>query len=106
MITPIHLLFNLLLYSLLVYSKIISFAYLDLILLLASELIDLDHLTAKPIYHAKRNSFKTHFFHKNWCIVLFASIILVFIRPVMFLGIGLISHLLLDYVYNKMFKIK
>lgn len=105
MITPIHILFNLIVYLILGKTLIIT-NNIDLFLVLASELIDLDHLNAKPIFNPKRNSFKTHFFHRNWRVVLLISIALLFYRPLMFLGIGLISHLSLDFLYNKIKKIR
>ena len=104
MITPIHILFNLLIYFILGKTLILT-TNIDLILLLCSELIDLDHLRAKPIYHPRRNSFKTHPLHKQWKIILIISLLLLFYRPLMFLGIGLISHFLLDFIENKIKKI-
>ena len=101
MITPIHTLFNLVIFLLL--GIIINPNYADLILLLSAELIDLDHLFSKPIYHPGRNPFKKHILHRNWLIILIISIALLFIRPVMFLGIGLISHLFIDCIYVKFF---
>tara|TARA_Y100000310_G_scaffold327735_1_gene394567 strand:- start:613 stop:933 length:321 start_codon:yes stop_codon:yes gene_type:complete len=101
MITLIHILFDALIYLLINIFKLTSFNFLDLILLFSASLIDLDHLTAKPIYHPRRNPFKIHFLHRNWVFVLLAGIIMLFIRPVLFLGIGLISHLFLDLVYVK-----
>jgi len=97
MITPIHIAINLIVYF--ISGSFIKITTTDLILLLSAELIDLDHLFSKPIYHPKRNPFKTHFLHKHYLIIIFISIILLFIRPTLFLGIGLLSHLILDYVY-------
>ncbi|MDD2935161.1 MAG: DUF6122 family protein [Candidatus Pacebacteria bacterium] len=74
---------------------------IDLILLFSAELMDFDHLFSKPIYHPKRDPFKTHFLHKNWITLFFVSIILLFIRSFAFLGIGILLHLLLDYIYVK-----
>lgn len=102
MLTLVHIGFDLMLLAIITITKIISINILDIILLLSASLIDLDHLFSKPVYDPKRSSFKTHFLHKNWIIVLMLSIALLFIRPVLFLGIGLISHLLLDYIHVKM----
>ncbi|OGN29722.1 MAG: hypothetical protein A3A33_04495 [Candidatus Yanofskybacteria bacterium RIFCSPLOWO2_01_FULL_49_25] len=79
--------------------------YTDLVLLIGSNLIDLDHLSARPIYDPYRNGFKTHFLHRNWKAVLFLSILMLFVRPVMFLGIGIMLHFLLDYIDIKRKKI-
>ena len=104
MITPVHIIFNIIIYFI-IGKTLIATNTFDLILLLLSELIDLDHLNAKPIFDPKRNSFKTHFFHRNWKMVLLISIAMLFYRPSMFLGIGLMSHLFLDFLYNKIKKI-
>lgn len=101
MITPIHLAFDYILY--LIVGKFISVNTLDLILLFSENLMDLDHLFSRPIYKFRRNPFKTHFLHKNWKIVSLIAIIFLFIRPIMFLGIGIMSHFFLDWVYVKLF---
>ena len=103
MITPIHVAFKLLILFFL--SQFTSINSFDLIFLLSAELIDLDHLFSRPIYHPKRNPFKKHFLHRNWKFILLVATIFLFIRPIMFLGIGLMSHLFLDYIYIKMNKI-
>ena len=78
-----------------------KFSLFSLILLILSELIDLDHLFSKPIYHPKRDPFKTHFLHKNWKFVLTIGIFCLLFQKIFFLGFGLISHIFLDYVYTK-----
>jgi len=75
--------------------------YVDLSLLIGSNLIDLDHLFSRPIYNAKRNSFGAHFLHKHWRMVSLLSLGMLFVRPVAFLGLGILLHFLLDYLYNK-----
>ncbi|OHA17398.1 MAG: hypothetical protein A2830_03965 [Candidatus Taylorbacteria bacterium RIFCSPHIGHO2_01_FULL_44_110] len=79
--------------------------YYDLALIISSNLVDLDHLFSRPIYHPKRNPFKTHFLHKKWMYMIALSFILFFVRPVMFLGVGLLLHFLLDYIYIKREKV-
>ncbi len=105
MITPIHTGFNLILLFLITKFNLSPITTLAVILLLSAELIDLDHLSSKPIYHPKRNPFKSHVLHKNWKIILVISIILLFFHPFRFLGVGLISHLFLDYIYVKGYKL-
>ncbi|MFH1521326.1 MAG: DUF6122 family protein, partial [archaeon] len=78
MITPIHIIFNLILFFSI--DQIISANFLDLFFLLFAELIDLDHLFSKPIYHPKRNPFRKHFLHKNWRLVLVIALVFLFIR--------------------------
>ncbi|MDD4333056.1 MAG: DUF6122 family protein [Patescibacteria group bacterium] len=105
MITPIHLIFDFGIYSLANSAGIIHANSTDLLLLFSSELIDLDHLFSHPIYHPRRNPFTTHFLHKNWRILLIISILIIFYRPLTFFGIGILSHFLLDYLYNKIYKL-
>jgi hypothetical protein len=100
-ITPIHLAFDYIIY--LIFGNFIKTNVLDLILLFSVSLIDLDHLFSKPIYKFKRNPFKTHFLHKQWKFVLIIALLMLLVRPIMFLGIGLMSHFFLDWIYVKMF---
>ncbi len=105
MTTPTHITVNLGAFILLIQINSLSLNYVDLLLITTSNLIDLDHLFSRPIYHPKRNPFKTHFIHKRYKLVLLFSVIILFIRPLMFLGIGLILHLFLDYLYIKREKV-
>lgn len=77
----------------------------DLVMLFCAELIDLDHFYAKPLYAKYRNSFKTHPLHRHWKLVLGVAIAMLTIRPLLFCGLGLIFHLFLDLVYNKIYKL-
>ena len=105
-LTPTHSFFDTIIYFILNYFGIIKFRYFDLILLYSAGLIDLDHLSSKPIYDPKRNPFKAHFLHKQWKTIIVLSIIAIFFyRPLAFLGIGLLSHLFLDYIYIKKHKL-
>ena len=99
--TPIHFGFNLMIYYFVSLIFSIEFLIINCLYLLFAELIDLDHLFSKPIYHPKRNPFKTHYFHRNWIFVLIIGIFCLFFYPILFLGIGLISHIILDYIYTK-----
>jgi len=101
MITPIHTIFNLAIYLGVSSLDFININYYDLIFLLSAELIDLDHLATKPIFAPHRNSFRTHPLHKAWPLILPIAILMIFYRPVLFLGIGLISHYLLDFIDTK-----
>ncbi|MBU0999084.1 hypothetical protein KKG24_02125 [Patescibacteria group bacterium] len=101
MITPTHVASNLIVFYALMHVQNINPNYIDLVLMLGSNLIDLDHLFSRPIYHPKRNPFKTHFIHKNWKIITFFAVLMLFYRPLMFLGIGLIMDFLLDFIYIK-----
>ena len=101
-----HLIFNLGAYFLVNKIDIVDANNVDLLFLFSAELIDLDHLLSKPIYHPRRNPFETHILHKKWLIILTISILLMLYRPVLFLGIGLLTHLLIDYAYVKIYRLK
>ena len=105
MITPVHLIFDLSFYFLANKIAIVNANGVDLLLLFSAELIDIDHLLAKPIYHPRRNPFKTHILHKNWPVILAIAVSFILYRPVLFLGIGLLAHLFLDYCYVKIYKL-
>lgn len=106
MITPVHIAFDLGIYFILKETWLVTANNLDLIFLISAQLIDLDHLFSKPIYHPRRNWFKTHFLHKNWLSICIISLLLMLYRPFLFLGIWLISHIFLDFIYLKIYKIK
>jgi|SRR3989344_469339 len=101
MTTPTHVAVNVGTFFLLTQVPGIHPDYVDLGLIVGANLIDLDHLLSRPIYDPKRNSFKAHILHRHWKIILALSVVMLFVRPVMFLGIGIMLHYLLDYLYNK-----
>jgi hypothetical protein len=100
-LTPIHFGLNAIIYYLVTKIWNVEFTILGISLLLAAELIDLDHLLTRPIYHPRRNPFKTHLLHKNWHIMIMISIAIMPFYPLTYLGFGIISHLLLDFIYTK-----
>ena len=106
MITPIHLLFDFGVYFLVNKINIVDTNSIDLLLLFSAELIDLDHLVSKPVYHSRRNPFQTHIIHKNWLALSALSILFILYRPTLFLGMGLLSHLFVDYCYVKIYRLK
>lgn len=101
MTIPTHIAFNLGVFLVLIHATTLNPNYSDLALILGSNLIDLDHLFSKPIYHPKRNPFITHGIHKRWVLLICLSVAFLFIKPIMFLGIGLLAHLLFDYIYAR-----
>ncbi len=101
MITFIHLVIDFAIWIVIGKVGLINTS-IDLFLLFSVNLIDLDHLFSKPIFSEKRNPFKTHFIHKQWKLLLILAIVFLFIRPIMFLGIGIMSHFFLDYVNVKL----
>ena len=67
------------------------------ILLLATMLVDLDHLLASPIFAPNRCSINFHPFHSYYAIILY--IILLFLKkPFNIIGIGLLLHMLTDFI--------
>ncbi|MFT4311115.1 MAG: DUF6122 family protein [Candidatus Woesearchaeota archaeon] len=100
-ITPIHLAINYSLYFIVIFTSSLEFSFIHLIFLSLAELIDLDHLNKKQIYKKNRNSFKHHFFHKNWKITALFALILIPFYPLTFLGFGIISHLIVDFLHLK-----
>ncbi len=84
----------------------INFNFTDLIMLLSTQLIDIDHLFFSMTLNAKRNPFKTHFFHKHWKLMSLLAVICLFTRIFLFFGIGLIIHFILDYLYIKIYKLE
>ena len=62
--------------------------------MLATMLVDLDHLLASPVYDPTRCSIGFHPLHQWPAILVYALIVLV--RPLRLLGIGLLIHMLLD----------
>lgn len=105
MIIPVHVASDALIYFLSGKLGLIQTTPADLVLILAAGLIDLDHLTSRPVYHPRRNPFKIHPIHKRWKLVLVVAFTLLFFRSVMFLGTGLISHLVWDWVYIRLYKL-
>jgi hypothetical protein len=66
------------------------------LVLSATMLVDLDHLLANPIYDPNRCSIGFHPLHSYYAIVLYI-LLLVFKRS-RIIGIGLIIHMILDYL--------
>lgn len=99
--TPYHLGANIAIYYVLSLILPIDFTIINCIFLLSADFIDLDHLLSKPIYKKMRDPFKTHILHKNWKLVTVFSMCILFFYPYLFIGLGLLSHILLDYLYYK-----
>ena len=69
----------------------IKIAYLVLI---ATMLVDLDHLLAVPIFDPDRCSIGFHPLHSTPAIIVFAGFTLI--RALRLVGVGLLIHMLLD----------
>lgn len=66
-------------------------------IMLATMLVDLDHLLSTPIFSTNRSSINFHPFHSYWAIGFY--IILLFFRDVpRIISIGLLFHMLTDWL--------
>ena len=75
------------------YRKIWKVAYLVMI---ATMLVDIDHLFANPIYDPNRCSIGFHPLHQLWFIAFY--IMLCFIPKTRLVGLGLSIHMALDAI--------
>jgi hypothetical protein len=66
------------------------------LVLIATMLIDLDHLVANPIFDANRCSINFHPLHSYWA--LFVYVFLLIPQKTRVVAIGLLLHLLTDYI--------
>jgi hypothetical protein len=67
------------------------------LILIATMLVDLDHLFANPIFDPNRCSINFHFLHTYYAMVVYV-LLLFFKKPFRIIGIGLLFHMLTDYI--------
>ncbi|MDC1421600.1 DUF6122 family protein [Gammaproteobacteria bacterium] len=67
---------------------------LSYLVMMATMLVDLDHLLASPIYDASRCSIGFHPLHQYWFIPLYLT--MSFYPKTRLIGVGLIIHMALD----------
>jgi hypothetical protein len=67
------------------------------LILLATMLVDLDHLFATPIFKANRCSINFHFLHTYYAMLVYV-LLLFFRRPFNIIGIGLLFHMFTDFI--------
>jgi len=67
------------------------------LILLATMLVDLDHLVANPIFQANRCSINFHILHTYYAMIVYV-ILLFFRKPFKIIGIGLLFHMLTDFI--------
>jgi hypothetical protein len=67
------------------------------LIFLATMLVDLDHLLASPIFVADRCSIQFHIFHTYYAMIVYFAL-LFFKKPFRFIGLGLLLHMLTDFV--------
>lgn len=64
--------------------------------MMATMIVDLDHLLAVPVYDPHRCSIGFHPLHSYVAISIY--VILLFIPKVRLIGVGLVIHMALDYI--------
>jgi hypothetical protein len=67
------------------------------LILIATMLVDLDHLVASPIFQVNRCSINFHPLHTYYAMILYV-ILLFFRKPFHIIGIGLLFHMLTDFI--------
>ena len=67
-----------------------------ILILLAAILIDLDHLLATPVFDPQRCSINFHPLHTYWAMLVY--VLFLFIKPLRVVGLGLLIHLLADWI--------
>lgn len=65
------------------------------LIMIATMLIDLDHLLASPIFDANRCSINFHPLHSYYAIGIY--VLMTFIKETRLLGIGLCIHIIADW---------
>jgi len=75
------------------YRQIVLKAWLVMIATMA---VDLDHLLANPIYDPNRCSIGFHPLHSYYAVAVYC--IMVFFPKLRLVAIGLIIHMILDYI--------
>jgi hypothetical protein len=65
------------------------------LIMIATMLVDLDHLLADPIFHATRNSINYHPLHTYYAISIY--FLMVFHPKTRIIGVGLLFHMLTDF---------
>ncbi len=67
-----------------------------ILILLAAIMIDLDHLLATPVFDPQRCSINFHPLHTYWAMLIYG--LFLFIKPLRIVGLGLLIHLLADWI--------
>ena len=67
------------------------------LILLATMLVDLDHLLANPIFDADRCSIHYHPLHTYYAMAAYVAL-LFFRKPFSIIGLGLLFHMLADWI--------
>lgn len=59
-------------------------------------LIDVDHLLASPIFDPNRCSINFHPLHTYWALAIY--VVMLFFRKTRIVGVGLVFHLITDFI--------
>ncbi|MGO3182163.1 MAG: DUF6122 family protein [Aequorivita sp.] len=66
------------------------------LIMLATMLVDLDHLFATPIFDPGRCSINFHPLHSYWAMAVY--VMLLFFKKTRIIAVGLLFHMLTDYI--------
>ncbi len=64
--------------------------------MLATMLVDVDHLLANPIFDPGRCSINFHPLHTYWAMAVY--VVLLFFKKTRIIAVGLLFHMLTDYI--------
>lgn len=67
------------------------------LILIATMLVDLDHLLANPMFSPNRCSINFHLLHTYYAMVVYVALLFLW-RPFNIIGIGLLFHMLTDFI--------
>lgn len=66
------------------------------LIMLATMLVDLDHLVANPIFDPGRCSINFHPFHTYWAMAVYT--VMLFFKKTRIIAVGLLFHMLTDFI--------
>lgn len=66
------------------------------LIILATMLVDLDHLLATPIFDPGRCSINFHPLHTYWAMVVY--VVMLFFKKTRIIAVGLLFHMLTDFI--------
>ena len=66
------------------------------LIMLATMLVDVDHLLATPLFDATRCSINFHPLHTYWAMAVY--VVLLFFKKTRIIAVGLLFHMLTDYI--------
>jgi hypothetical protein len=67
------------------------------LILIATMIVDLDHLLANPIFQAGRCSINFHPLHTYYAMMVYFGLLFIR-RPYNIIGVGLLFHMLTDFI--------